>query len=178
MGYLPDNKGGAYVASSDNLFILSDTEWWLGKLIIRSLTPWVCETEDTHHYLHRPGWGPGRENIYAARLLRFCKCRNSLRTRHLNRLGYLHVLWHETRRIGNLLKGIYKSLGTFQSIIGVSPLRLMVQVVGFGHSFPNAWFLLTYLRANPSLASSPLTVPKPVGYLKLLVGTFSTIMDG
>ncbi|MFT7033164.1 MAG: putative membrane-bound dehydrogenase-like protein, partial [Cyclobacteriaceae bacterium] len=57
-GILPDNQGGAYVANGDKLIHLSDTDGD-GKADKSDILLTGFGTEDTHHTLHRLGWGPG-----------------------------------------------------------------------------------------------------------------------
>lgn len=158
-GVLPDNQGGAYVASNDKLIHLSDTDGD-GKANKSEVLLTGFGTEDTHHTLHRLGWGPGgkiymQQGFYVA-----SHVETAYGPRHLNGSG----LWcydTDTRRLEISSKGYINPWGHSFSYWGQS-FEADGAGTGFGHSFPNA-VLLTSPGESQSLPSLTPTSPKASG---------------
>lgn len=152
-GVLPDNKGGAYVASGDKLIHLSDTDGD-GKADKREVLLTGFGTEDTHHTLHRLGWGPGGKLFMLQGYYISSHVETAYGPRRLNGGG----LWTydiDTRRLEIFTKGHVNPWGHSVSYWGQS-FESDGAGNGFGHSFPNAVF-----RASPGESLSiPVLTPK------------------
>ena len=154
-GILPDNQGGAYVASGDKLIHLSDTDGD-GKADKSDVLLTGFGTEDTHHTLHRLGWGPGGKMYMLQGYYISSHVETAYGPRHLNGGG----LWTydvDTRRLEIFTKGYINPWGHLVNYWGQS-FESDGAGTGFGHSFPNAVF-----RASPgeSQALPPLTPKRP-----------------
>ncbi|MGK0139148.1 MAG: glucose/arabinose dehydrogenase, partial [Algoriphagus sp.] len=154
-GVLPDNKGGAYVASGDKLIHLSDTDSD-GKADKSEVLLTGFGTEDTHHTLHRLGWGPGGKLYMLQGYYISSHVETAYGPRRLNGGG----LWTydiDTRRLEIFTKGHVNPWGHSVSYWGQS-FESDGAGNGFGHSFPNSVF-----KASPgeSQALLPLTPKSP-----------------
>lgn len=154
-GILPDNQGGAYVASGDKLIHLSDTDGD-GKADKSDVLLTGFGTEDTHHTLHRLGWGPGGKMYMLQGFYISSHVETAYGPRHLNGGG----LWTydvDTRRLEVFTKGYINPWGHAVSYWGQS-FESDGAGTGFGHSFPNSVF-----RASPgeSQALPTLTPVRP-----------------
>ncbi len=154
-GVLPDNEGGAYVASGDKLIHLSDTDGD-GEADQSDVLLTGFGTEDTHHTLHRLGWGPGGKMYMLQGFYISSHVETAYGPRRLNGGG----LWTydvATRRLEVFTKGHVNPWGHSLSYWGQS-FESDGAGSGFGHSFPNAVF-----RASPgeSLSLSVLTPDRP-----------------
>jgi len=152
-GVLPDNQGGAYVANGDKLIHLSDTDGD-GKADKSEVLLSGFGTEDTHHTLHRLGWGPGGKMYLLQGYYISSHVETAYGPRHLNGGG----LWTydvDTRRLEIFTKGYINPWGHSVSYWGQS-FESDGAGTGFGHSFPNAVF-----RASPGESQSlPALTPK------------------
>ncbi|MGB3150382.1 MAG: PVC-type heme-binding CxxCH protein, partial [Maribacter sp.] len=158
-GVLPDNQGGAYVSSGDKLIHLSDTNGD-GKADKSKILLTGFGTEDTHHTLHRLGWGPGGKIFMQQGYYVSSHVETAYGPRHLNGSG----LWSydpETRRLEIFTKGYinpwghsFNYWGEFFEADGAG--------TGFGHSFPNA-VILTSPGEAKSLPSLTPNSPKASG---------------
>lgn len=152
-GVLPDNQGGAYVASGDKLIHLSDTDGD-GKADKSDVLLSGFGTEDTHHTLHRLGWGPGGKLYMLQGYYIASHVETAYGPRHLNGGG----LWTydiDTRRLEIFTKGYVNPWGHSVSYWGQS-FESDGAGTGFGHSFPNSVF-----RASPGESPSlPSLTPK------------------
>lgn len=137
-GVLPDNQGGAYVASGDKLIHLSDTDGD-GKADKSEVLLTGFGTEDTHHTLHRLGWGPGGKMYMLQGHYIASHVETAYGPRHLNGGG----LWTydvDTRRLEIFTKGYINPWGHTINYWGQS-FESDGAGTGFGHSFPNAAFI-------------------------------------
>jgi len=81
------------------------------------------------------------------------------------------VLWQRRRDVWKTSsKGYINPWGHFSQLIGVSPLRLMVQVVVLGTGFPNA-VLLTSPGDAQACLTQPLKYPKASG-IEIISGNY------
>ncbi len=147
-GVLPDNQGGAYVASGDKLIHLSDTDGD-GKADKSEVLLSGFGTEDTHHTLHRLGWGPGGKMYMLQGHYIASHVETAYGPRHLNGGG----LWTydiDTRRLEIFTKGYINPWGHSINYWGQS-FESDGAGTGFGHSFPNSVF-----RGSPD---ETLTLP-------------------
>ncbi|NND07246.1 MAG: c-type cytochrome [Saprospiraceae bacterium] len=158
-GVLPDNEGGAYVANGDKLIHLRDTDGD-GKADKSDVLLTGFGTEDTHHTLHRLGWGPGGKMYLLQGFYIASHVETAYGPRHLNGGG----LWTydvDTRRLEIFTKGHVNPWGHAVSYWGQS-FESDGAGTGFGHSFPNSVF-----RASPgesqSLPTLTPTRPKASG---------------
>ncbi|MBD3629271.1 PVC-type heme-binding CxxCH protein [Cyclobacterium sp.] len=154
-GILPDNQGGAYVANGDKLIHLSDVDGD-GKADQVDVLLTGFGTEDTHHTLHRLGWGPGGKMYMLQGYYISSHVETAYGPRHLNGGG----LWTydiDTRRLEIFTKGYINPWGHSINYWGQS-FESDGAGTGFGHSFPNAVF-----RASPgeTLALPSLTPERP-----------------
>ncbi len=154
-GLLPDNQGGAYVASGDKLIHLRDTDGD-GKADKSDVLLTGFGTEDTHHTLHRLGWGPGGKMYMLQGYYISSHVETAYGPRHLNGGG----LWTydvDTRRLEIFTKGYVNPWGHSVSYWGQS-FESDGAGSGFGHSFPNSVF-----GASPgeTQALPPLTPNRP-----------------
>jgi putative heme-binding domain-containing protein len=154
-GVLPDNQGGAYVANGDKLIHLSDSDGD-GKADQVDVLLTGFGTEDTHHTLHRLGWGPGGKMYMLQGYYISSHVETAYGPRHLNGGG----LWTydiDTRRLEIFTKGYINPWGHSINYWGQS-FESDGAGTGFGHSFPNAVF-----RASPgeTLALPALTPDRP-----------------
>ena len=154
-GVLPDNQGGAYVASGDKLIHLSDTDGD-GKADKSDVLLTGFGTEDTHHTLHRLGWGPGGKLYMLQGYYISSHVETAYGPRRLNGGG----LWTydiDTRRLEIFTKGHVNPWGHSVSYWGQS-FESDGAGTGFGHSFPNSVF-----KASPgeSQALPTLTPIRP-----------------
>ena len=136
-GVLPDNQGGAYVANGDKLIHLSDTDGD-GKADQSDVLLTGFGTEDTHHTLHRLGWGPGGKMYLLQGYYISSHVETAYGPRHLNGGG----LWTydiDTRRLEIFTKGHVNPWGHAVSYWGQS-FESDGAGTGFGHSFPNSVF--------------------------------------
>ncbi len=152
-GVLPDNKGGAYVANGDKLIHLSDTDGD-GKADKSEVLLTGFGTEDTHHTLHRLGWGPGGKLYMLQGYYIASHVETAYGPRHLNGGG----LWTydvDTRRLEIFTKGHVNPWGHSVSYWGQS-FESDGAGNGFGHSFPNS-----VSKASPGESISiPILTPK------------------
>lgn len=152
-GVLPDNQGGAYVANGDKLIHLSDTDGD-GKADKSDVLLTGFGTEDTHHTLHRLGWGPGGKLYMLQGYYISSHVETAYGPRRLNGGG----LWTydlDTRRLEIFTKGHVNPWGHSVSYWGQS-FESDGAGNGFGHSFPNAVF-----RASPGESQAlPVLTPK------------------
>jgi len=158
-GVLPDNQGGAYVASSDKLIHLSDTDGD-GKADKSEVLLTGFGTEDTHHTLHRLGWGPGGKIYMQQGFYVSSNVETAYGPRHLNGSG----IWSydtETRRLEIFSKGYINPWGHSVNYWGQS-FEADGAGSGFGHSFPNA-VLLTSPGESQALPSLTPNSPKASG---------------
>ncbi|MFY0653387.1 MAG: HEAT repeat domain-containing protein [Cyclobacteriaceae bacterium] len=147
-GILPDNQGGAYVANGDKLIHLSDTDGD-GKADKSVVLLTGFGTEDTHHTLHRLGWGPGGKMYLLQGYYIGSHVETAYGPRHLNGGG----LWTydvDTRRLEIFTKGYINPWGHSVSYWGQS-FESDGAGYGFGHSFPGAVF-----RGSPGESQSLL----------------------
>jgi putative heme-binding domain-containing protein len=154
-GILPDNQGGVYVANGDKLIHLSDTDGD-GKADKSDVLLTGFGTEDTHHTLHRLGWGPGGKMYLLQGYYIASHVETAYGPRHLNGGG----LWTydiDTRRLEIFTKGHVNPWGHSVSYWGQS-FESDGAGTGFGHSFPNSVF-----KASPgeSQALPTLTPNRP-----------------
>jgi glucose/arabinose dehydrogenase/HEAT repeat protein len=136
-GILPDNQGGAYVANGDKLIHLSDTDGD-GKADKSEQLLTGFGTEDTHHTLHRLGWGPGGKMYLLQGFYIASHVETAYGPRHLNGGG----LWTydvDTRRLEIFTKGHINPWGHSINYWGQS-FESDGAGAGFGHSFPNSVF--------------------------------------
>lgn len=154
-GVLPDNQGGAYVANGDKLIHLSDTDGD-GKGDKSDILLTGFGTEDTHHTLHRLGWGPGGKMYLLQGYYIASHVETAYGPRHLNGGG----LWTydiDMRRLEIFTKGYINPWGHSINYWGQS-FESDGAGTGFGHSFPNSVF-----RASPgeTIALPALTPKRP-----------------
>ena len=154
-GVLPDNQGGAYVANGDKLIHLSDTDGD-GKADTSEVLLTGFGTEDTHHTLHRLGWGPGGKLFMLQGYYISSHVETAYGPRRLNG-GGLWTYDTDTRRLEIFTKGHVNPWGHSVSYWGQS-FESDGAGTGFGHSFPNSVF-----RASPgeSMALPVLTPKRP-----------------
>lgn len=158
-GILPDNQGGAYVASNDKLIHLSDTNGD-GKADKSEVLLTGFGTEDTHHTLHRLGWGPGGKIFMQQGFYVSSHVETAYGPRHLNGSG----LWSydpDTRRLEIFAKGYINPWGHSVSYWGQS-FEADGAGTGFGHSFPNS-VVVTSPGESESLPSLTPNSPKASG---------------
>ena len=151
-GVLPDNQGGAYVANGDKLIHLSDTDSD-GKADKVEVVLTGFGTEDTHHTLHRLGWGPGGKMYLLQGYYIASHVETAYGPRHLNGGG----LWTydiDTRRLEIFTKGYINPWGHAIDYWGQS-FESDGAGTGFGHSFPNA----VYVGSPGELESLPSLTP-------------------
>ncbi len=137
-GVLPDNQGGAYVANGDKLIHLRDTNKD-GKADKCDVLLTGFGTEDTHHTLHRLGWGPGGKMYMLQGYYISSHVETAYGPRHLNG-GGLWTYDTDTRRLEIFTKGYVNPWGHAVSYWGQS-FESDGAGTGFGHSFPNAVFI-------------------------------------
>ena len=143
------------MASGDKLIHLSDTDGD-GKADKSDVLLTGFGTEDTHHTLHRLGWGPGGKMYMLQGFYISSQVETAYGPRRLNGGG----LWTydvDTRRLEVFTKGHVNPWGHSVSYWGQS-FESDGAGSGFGHSFPNAVF-----RASPgeSQSLSVLTPNRP-----------------
>lgn len=158
-GVLPDNQGGAYIASNDKLIHLSDTDGD-GKADKSEVLLTGFGTEDTHHILHRLGWGPGGKIHMQQGFYVSSNVETAYGPRHLNGSG----LWSydtDTRQLEISSKGYINPWGHSVSYWGQS-FEADGAGTGFGHSFPNA-VVITSPGESRSLPSLTPNSPKASG---------------
>jgi putative heme-binding domain-containing protein len=152
-GVLPDNQGGAYVANGDKLIHLSDTDGD-GKADTSEVLLTGFGTEDTHHTLHRLGWGPGGKLYMLQGYYISSHVETAYGTRRLNG-GGLWTYDTDTRRLEIFTKGHVNPWGHSVSYWGQS-FESDGAGTGFGHSFPNSVF-----NASPGESQAlPTLTPK------------------
>ena len=152
-GVLPDNQGGAYVASGDKLIHLSDTNGD-GKADKSAIVLTGFGTEDTHHTLHRLGWGPGGKIFMLQGYYISSHVETAYGPRRLNG-GGLWTYDTDTRRLEIFTKGHVNPWGHSVNYWGQS-FESDGANKGFGHSFPNSVFI-----ASPGESQSlPTLTPK------------------
>lgn len=158
-GILPDNQGGAYVASSDKLIHLSDTNGD-GKADKSEVLLTGFGTEDTHHTLHRLGWGPGGKIYMQQGFYVSSHVETAYGPRHLKGSG----LWTydpETRRLEIFTKGYINPWGHAFNYWGQT-FEADGAGTGFGHSFPNS-VVVTSPGESQSVPSLTPNSPKACG---------------
>jgi len=158
-GILPDNQGGAYIATSDKLIHLSDTDGD-GKADKSEVLLTGFGTEDTHHTLHRLGWGPGGKIYMQQGFYVSSHVETAYGPRHLNGSG----LWSydtNTRRLEIFTKGYINPWGHSVSYWGQT-FEADGAGTGFGHSFPNS-VIMTSPGEPQSLPSLTPKSPKASG---------------
>lgn len=151
-GVLPDNQGGAYVANGDKLIHLSDTDRD-GKADKVEVVLTGFGTEDTHHTLHRLGWGPGGKMYLLQGYYIASHVETAYGPRHLNGGG----LWTydiDNRRLEIFTKGYINPWGHAIDYWGQS-FESDGAGTGFGHSYPNA----VYVGSPGELESLPSLTP-------------------
>jgi putative heme-binding domain-containing protein len=164
-GILPDNQGGAYVASSDKLIHLSDTDGD-GKADKSEVLLTGFGTEDTHHTLHRLGWGPGGKIYMQQGFYVSSHVETAYGPRHLNGSG----LWSydtDMRRLEIFTKGYINPWGHSVNYWGQT-FEADGAGTGFGHSFPNS-VVITSPGESQSLPSLTPKSPKASG-LEIISG--------
>jgi len=151
------NQGG-YVASKRQTYS-SRIQMVMGKLINQKVLLTGFWTEDTNHTLHPFGCGSLEGKIvYAQGLLRFFKCRNSLRTtRQLSMARYRSKWQRRTRRWKSYSIG-YINPWTSVNLLWSSLWGWSVLVVVLG-KFPKRLFI--NFPAKPKAVPTPPTSPKP-----------------
>lgn len=154
-GVLPDNQGGAYVANGDKLIHLSDTDGD-GKADKLDVLLTGFGTEDTHHTLHRLGWGPGGQMYMLQGYYISSHVETAYGPRHLNG-GGLWTYDTDTRRLEIFTKGHVNPWGHSISYWGQS-FESDGAGTGFGHSFPNSVFMAS---PGETLALPTLTPKRP-----------------
>ena len=154
-GVLPDNRGGAYVASGDKLIHLSDIDGD-GKADKSEVLLTGFGTEDTHHTLHRLGWGPGGKLYMLQGYYIASHIETAYGPRNLNG-GGLWTYDTDTRRLEIFTKGYVNPWGHSVSYWGQS-FESDGAGTGFGHSFPNSVFMAS---PGESLALPSLTPKSP-----------------
>ncbi len=151
-GVLPDNQGGAYVANGDKLMHLSDADGD-GKADKVDVVLTGFGTEDTHHTLHRLGWGPGGKMYLLQGYYIASHVETAYGPRHLNGGG----LWTydiDTRRLEVFTKGYVNPWGHAIDYWGQS-FESDGAGTGFGHSFPNSVFMASPGEAESLPALTP-----------------------